>query len=403
MDVAGKRLLIIGAGRGQVGLYKAAKEMGIHTIAGTLPDNNPPGIALADEVCYMDIANVEDVVDKAKKLNLDGVATCCLDTGIPALGAVCDKLGLVGLSSEAARICGDKLSMKKKFIDNDVSTAKFYKVSSQMELEKALSDLSMPVIIKATDLQGSNGIYIANTREEALYGYKGAMEKTKREFCIVEEFIEGWEFGAQAFVSEGEVLFVMPHGDETFMSHTAVPVGHYVPLKCEQKILEQTIETVKGAIKAIGLNNCAVNVDLIERNGKVYVIELTGRVGANCLPELVEINYGIEYYKMIALAALGGNPRDLWNLRNEVESAGLAKMILETEKAGLLKEISLEGPVSNNVVEVTFFKKKGDMIRVFENSNDCIGQVIVRGETLEQCEKTMKSTLEKVSMTLSES
>ena len=57
MEIKGKRLLIVGAGRGQVGLYKAAKEMGIHTLAGTMPDNNPPCINLADEVCYMNIAN----------------------------------------------------------------------------------------------------------------------------------------------------------------------------------------------------------------------------------------------------------------------------------------------------------------------------------------------------------
>ena len=51
MNLKGKRLLILGAGRGQIGLYRAAKEMGITTIAGTMPDNNPPCIPLADEVC----------------------------------------------------------------------------------------------------------------------------------------------------------------------------------------------------------------------------------------------------------------------------------------------------------------------------------------------------------------
>lgn len=69
MGVEGKRLLVLGAGRGQIGLYKAAKEMGITTIAGTMPDNNPPGIPLADEVCFMNIANPDEVAKKAAKLN----------------------------------------------------------------------------------------------------------------------------------------------------------------------------------------------------------------------------------------------------------------------------------------------------------------------------------------------
>ena len=261
MEATGKRLLILGAGRGQVGLYKAAKAMGIITIAGTMADNNPPGIALADEVCYMNIAEPDDVAEKAKTLQLDGIATCCLDTGITALGKTCDKLRLIGLSESAAIMCNDKSKMKKAFMKGNVSTAQYFEISSEDDLKKALEKIKLPVIIKATDLQGSNGIYISKTREAAYEGFRSAMNLTKRSYCIVEEYIEGWEFGAQAFVYQGEVLFVLPHGDETYMSHTAVPVGHYVPLECNEDIYKQTETVVKNAIKALGLNNCAVNVD----------------------------------------------------------------------------------------------------------------------------------------------
>ena len=70
-----------------------------------MPDNNPPGIPLADEVCFMNIANPDEVAKKAANLKLDGVATCCLDTGISALGKTCDSLGLTGLPEKAAIMC----------------------------------------------------------------------------------------------------------------------------------------------------------------------------------------------------------------------------------------------------------------------------------------------------------
>lgn len=400
MNVTGKRLLVLGAGRGQVGLYRAAKKMGIHTIAGTMPDNDPPGIKLADEVCYMNIANPDEVLAKAKSLNLDGIATCCLDTGVPALGKVCDSLNLTGLTEFAAVMCGDKLKMKKAFMEYNVSTARFYEISNENELALALEKLQLPVIIKATDLQGSKGIYISKTKEAALEGFHEAMKKTKRSYCIVEEYIEGWEFGAQAFVYKGTVLFVMPHGDETYMSHTAVPVGHYVPLDCNENIYKQTEAAVKNAIEALGLNNCAVNVDLILRDNKVYVIELTGRVGANCLPELVQINFGIEYYEMIAALALGENPLELWEQRRSTTKAGLAKMILATEKSGILDNIVYNGKIAGDVLEVTFFKHANDEIRIFENSNDCVGQIIVQGEMMDDCKTTMQNVLEHISMQL---
>ncbi len=400
MNVAGKRLLVLGAGRGQIGLYKAAKAMGIHTVAGTMADNNPPCIPLADEVCYMNIAKPDEVLEKAKGLNLDGVATCCLDTGVPALGKVCDTLHLTGLTENAAIMCGDKLKMKRAFMEHDVSTAKFYEVENEEQLEDALKQLHLPVIVKATDLQGSNGIYISKTHDAAVEGFHEAMKKTKRTYCIVEEYIEGWEFGAQAFVYDGNVLFVMPHGDNTYMSHTAVPVGHYVPLDCDDDIHRQTEVAVKSAIEALGLNNCAVNVDLILKDNKVYVIELTGRVGANCLPELVQINFGIEYYKMIAAMALGENPLELWEKRRSHTKAGLAKMILETERTGILDNIEFSGKVEGDVIEVTFFKHSGDEIRKFENSNDCVGQIIVQGNTMADCQKTIDYVLEEISMKL---
>ena len=385
-----KRLLILGAGRGQLGLYKAAKELGIHTIAGTMPKAHKPCLELSDEICYMDISNPDEVEQKAKDLNLDGAATCCLDTGIVSLARLCDKQNLVGLNEEAAIMCGDKYKMKEAFKKHNVNTARHFVVKNEKELKNALDDLQSPVIVKATDLQGSKGIYIAKNEEEAINGFKQTMSLTKRDYCIVEEFIEGYEFGAQAFVYNNEVLFVMPHGDETYMSHTAVPIGHYVPLDVKDDVIEKTKIEVKKAIKALGLNNCAVNVDMILKNDEVYIIELTGRVGANCLPELVEINYGIEYYKMIASMAISENPLEFWSQRSKENKAGLARMIIETEKSGILKEIVNSNEKDDDIVEITFFKEENDEIRKFENSNDCIGQVIVKADNIKQCEEKIE-------------
>ncbi len=395
-----KRLLILGAGRGQLGLYKAAKELGITTIAGTMPRYHKPCIELADEVCYMDISNPDDVYDKARDLDLDGAATCCLDTGISSLGRLNDKLNMVGITEYSAKMCNDKSIMKNAFMDNGVNTAKYYEISNENELEDALNKIKLPVIIKATDLQGSNGIYIARSKDEAIAGFSQAMDKTKRDYCLIEEFIEGWEFGAQAFVYNDEVLFVMPHGDETYMSHTAVPVGHYVPLDAKESIHEKAKEEVIKAIKALNLNNCAVNVDMILKDDEVYIIELTGRVGANCLPELVEINYGIEYYKMIALMALGENPLTYWEKRSDKNKAGLARMIIEEENSGVLDEIINENTSDADIKEITFFKNNGDEIRKFENSNDCIGQIIVEGKSLEDCEEKLKEVSNKIKIIL---
>lgn len=389
----GKRLLILGAGRGQVGLYKAAHEMGIHTIAGTPKGRTYPGMALADEICWMDIAKPDEALATAAGLDLDGVATSCMDTGIESLGKICDALHLRGLTEQAAIFSNDKARMKQAFVKHSVRTPKYFEISTENDLTSAINMLTLPVVIKATDLQSGNGVFICSTYEEATVCFNKAMKLTKRPYCIVEEYVVGKIIGAEAFVCNGEIFFIMPDGDFTHMSNTAVPIGHYVPLDESQEMLEQIQNTVSAAIRATGLNNCAVNMDLIIRDGIVYVIELTGRAGANGLPELVEIHYGIDYWKMIVAMAVGDDPAIYFNKRSSERKAGLSKMLFETAKSGTVESIECDCPSDGSVFDITFFKNSGDEVHKFSSTNDCIGQVIIQGNSLSDCSAKLERVI----------
>lgn len=394
-----KRLLILGAGRGQVMLIETAKRMGYHTIVATMSDNYP-GVALADEVCYVDISNPQQVLDAAKKLNIDGVATSCNDIGLPALGYVCDQLQLKGLSTEAARRSNDKLAMKEAFEKYDVSTARFRKVTSRETMMDAIAEIGMPVIVKAVDLQGSRGVYICRTPEDAEEACRSILAMTKKEYFLVEQFIDGYEFGAEAFVSNGEVVFILPHGRNIYMAATAIPIGHYAPFEKNENIIRQTEEVCRLAIKAMELDNCAVNFDLIIQDDKVYIIEMTGRVGANCLPELVSIYYGIDYYEMIVAAAMGEDPRAIYAKKSPIPKANASRMIT-LEKTGIVREIkNLNNMEDPDIFEISMFVRAGSEVRKFTNSNDCVGQMIVTGNSYEECDAKIAQLLKKIEVVL---
>ena len=53
------------------------------------------------------------------------------------------------------------------------------------------------MIIKATDLAGSQGIYKAVNKEEAFDGFCKAMSATRVDYVLVEKFLQGREFGAR--------------------------------------------------------------------------------------------------------------------------------------------------------------------------------------------------------------
>lgn len=390
MDLKGKRLLLQGASRGNLGFVKTAKQHGVNIIMTGLGGDFPCN-PYADKFCKADISDPDAVLKVAQEEKVDGAIICCSDTGLQAVGRCNDVLGLAGITEKAATESANKLLMKEKLLAAGVQTAKFLKVSNEGELEKVITEIGFPMIVKATDLQGSRGINIVREESNLLQAYRDTMSSTKKDYCIIEQFIEGKEFGAQAFVYKGEVLFVLPHGDETIMCKTAVPIGHYMPYEISDDLHDDTIKQVTNSIKALGINNCAVNVDLIEKDGKAFIIELTGRVGANCLPELTSNYFGINYYEMILATCLGESPLPIWEKR-KAPCATLARMV-KSEKSGICEDVI----VPNNLdVQIHMFIHKGSEVRAFTNSNDAIGEVIVKGSTMAECETKMAGVLEKI-------
>ena len=390
MELRGKKLLVQGASRGNLGLVKTAKEYGVYIIMTGLGGDFPCN-PYADKFCYADISDPDAVLKVAQDESVDGVVICCSDTGLQAVGRCNDVLGLAGITEKAAVTSVNKLLMKEKLTEAGVQTARYLKVSSESELEYVVEEIGFPMIVKATDLQGSRGINIVRKKTNLLEAYKDTMSLTKKDYCIIEQFIEGKEFGAQAFVYKGEVLFVLPHGDETIMCKTAVPIGHYMPYEITKELYEDTRKQVINSIKAIGIDNCAVNVDLIEKDGKAYIIELTGRVGANSLPELTSNYYGINYYEMILAVCLGESPLPIWGKR-EKPMATLARM-MKSDKNGVVANVIV--PKMKDA-DIHLFIHKGSLVREFTNSNDAIGEIIVKGDTMVKCEKLMSNVLKKL-------
>ncbi|MBO3724720.1 ATP-grasp domain-containing protein [Actinomyces bowdenii] len=384
---AGRRILIIGAGRGQVGLIRAAKRLGATAVVATLPQPHLPGLALADEVAEVDILDVDAVVRAARDARVDAVATSCLDTGLEALGAVVDALRLRGLSRSTARLCFDKLEMKQRLEEAGVPTAVYVPVASAQEVPAALERTGLPAVVKATDLQGSSGVFMVDTAQEAQEAFTRAAELSRGGRVIVERFLEGREFGAQALMHDGGILHITVHGDDLATGPVPVPVGHHVPMDADPALREQARRVIADAIRALGLRDCAINVDLMESRGIVHVIELTGRAGANGLPELMSTVYGLDYYEMVAREALDLEVRQTWQSASPWPGAALALMLIDPEARGTIASVQAPRELPEWATDLQVFKSVGETMEGFSSSNDCIGQVVVRGESLQECRR----------------
>lgn len=390
-----KKLMILGASYSQLPLYEAAKKLGIHTIAVSTP-GDWPGFSAADESSLTDISDPEAVLEAAGKYQIDGITTCCLDTGVKAIGYVCENLGLKGLSASAGEISTDKYKMKEAFIKGGVNCARHICIRSREELEKALVQLRFPVILKAVDLMGSRGMFRCNTKEEALAHYHETMSATRKDYCLVEEFIEGKILGCEAMLSDGKMLYCLPNNIDAYQSYVPTPVGHSVPYKKQKTLGTEVERQVSLAIKAVGLDNCPVNCDLIEKDDQIYVIEITGRAGATCLPEMVGLYYGINYYEAIVRLALDMEPEKMF--REDIPHQANLSRILTSGRAGIVKALHNANDPAEDIFDLSFNIKPGDEVRRYENGRDRLGQVILTGDNLDACEKRLNQVLSKINI-----
>ena len=385
-----KKLMIMGAGIYQVPLIKKAKEMGIHTIAVSIPGNYP-GFAIADEICHINTVDYDAVLKVAREKKIDGIVTAGTDVAVITIGKVCDEMGLTGLSFEAAKIASDKMLMKECYEANGVRTARFRKVHFEDDLGEKIQGLEYPLIFKAVDSSGSRGITRVNRPQDIEAAVEAVKAVTRKNYYIVEEFIIGEEFGAQAFVYDGKLQFVLPHGDYVFTGDTGVPVGHFAPYDLSEEVLQDVYEQTEKAIRAMKLDNCAINADFIMKDHKTYVLEIGGRSGATCLAELVSIYYGYDYYEKIIQAALGESPEFPQN-----QAVPNASKLLMSDRDGIIRSIANHNPQNDNIYEVMFDYRVGEAVKKFKVGPHRIGHVITRGETLEEATKTLEEALSNI-------
>lgn len=367
------RIMILGAGRGQVDLIRSVKKYGHTAVVASIPGPYP-GFDHADEICYVDISDPLAVENEVLTRGIEGITTCCLDTGMESYGYICEKYHFPGPSYGAARSSRDKSLMKELFAKGRVRTAKYRKVYSFEELSSACSSLRFPVIVKAVDQQGSKGINFVQTPDELLPAWKATMADTRKQYCIVEEFLSGPKHGANGCIVNGKLLFFVASEDIT--DRTSV-LGHIFPFDVEETIQQDIQQQSLAAVKALGLDNCIFNIDYILHDKRVFIIEATGRLGANGIPELLSLYYDTDIYKVLVDIACGRSC-EILPLTPVTTGTYCCSKMLTASKKGTLKQIIDRNPPSEHIFQVSYFVSPGDPIHPYSSAKDCLGQIILK-------------------------
>lgn len=383
----GKTVMVLGGGRYQLPLIRAGREAGCRVVVMGWPGNFP-GYKYASQWYNVDIMDADAVIRVAKEEHIDGILGCGSDFILPTIGKVVDALGVPGSSYQSSVVASDKLLMKEAFARHEVRTAAYREVRDEAGAWAAAKEIGYPVVLKIVDGSGSKGVVICQDEKALVAAYQEVQGMTHHPYFVIEEYIDGEEFGAQAYVANGELQFVMLHGDLIYHGESGVPVGHYAPAMTEYEGLQNDAEEqLRRAIRALEIDNCAINADFILHEGQVYVLEIGARAGATCLPELVSECYGMNYYDYLLRGACG---LSLPSMRRETLHPALVYTPYVT-KSGIVKACHV--PTMPEVTDCCVYPEVGEEVHAFRTAYDRIGHVVMRGETMEELMKIYKEQI----------
>ena len=120
-----------------------------------------------------------------------------------------------------------------------------------------------------------------------------------------------------------------------------------------------------------------VSASVFIKEDKVWIIEIGGRTGATCIPELISTYKGYDWYEKIIRAALGESV----DFTSEKEIPCMAKLLF-SHKDGIIKHIDqkvVQTLLEKGVI-VQLDYGIGKTIETMKNATDRIGHVIMSGD-----------------------
>lgn len=385
-------MLFLGGAAQQVIAIETAKELGYYTILCDFLSDNP-GQYVADKFYLVSTTDKEEVLKVAKKENIDGILAYASDPAAPTAAYVAERMGLPGNPYDSVDILCNKDKFRKFLFQNGFNTPKSKNFSSKNGILENIKDFNFPVIVKPVDSSGSKGITVLDDVKKLTKAVNFAFSYSRAHRIIIEEFIEKkHEFlvGGDIFVKNGQiVLWGLLNCHRDNMVNPLVPVGKSYPLLLNEYDIINIKKILQKLIDKLKMKCGLINIELIiDKEDKVWLIDVGPRAGGNMIPDLLGLIYNTNVVKLSILAAMGKTIE----LDIHEDNVFFATHNLHCKINGIYRGIHFSPELEKFIIKKYLYKKNGDKVHYFSNAADALGIIFMKFSNEEQ----MKSILNNI-------
>ena len=281
------KIMILGAGVGQVPLIRKAIELKLYVIVIT-PQGPYPGISMANKVYYEDVRNKEKILDIAKQEQINYIISDQLDVAVASVAYVAEKMHLPGIGYQCSLNFTNKFLMKENVQKIGIKTAKHCEVNSLEEAQKEISNFHLPIVIKPEDSDASRGVFIIKNLSQLVELFPITKSYSISGKIICEEFISGQEYVVDGIASNYLHQNLIIGKSQNFPLENLCISGERIFKSVGSKLnsIEKKILEINNTIvKEFGLKYGNTHAEYIydTESKTIYLNEIAARGGGCCI------------------------------------------------------------------------------------------------------------------------
>ena len=393
-----RRVLVVGAGPFQLGLVRAAKDLGCEVWA---VDGDPIAVGLrhADRGLVIDISDAQAVVDAVRETHLDAVVTGCSDIAIDAVVAVSEAKGLPGISRSTALRCGNKHLTACCLIEAGLRGPTTTEARSADEIRAAVAAVGgFPIVVKPRAAAGGRGVSVVDHNDDVSGALEKALQYANDDAVLVQEWIGGISVGVEAIFRDGhlETVFVM---NDHYLDGFVSPVGHSLPSSLQTAQISMVKDHVRRFGGALGLSDGAANFDLRVNGNDAALIEVNARLGGNSISDLIHAAYGVDLARAVVLAALHEDTKDA--LRPTRERPAATRLVVNRGK-GRMPDAELVSTLrgGDDVMLLELTTMPGNLVTTLVDDWSILGRCVVLGDTADHAARRASNLASQLSQAM---
>ena len=299
-----ERIAVIGANEPLIPFYRQAKALG-YEIIGIAIEKGAVCKKYCDRFYPISFADKDAVVDVCRKEKVDGIISFSLESALPTVVYVAQKLGLVSNSEESIKLTQSKFAQRLTLEKAGIPVPKYYLIESRADLD--IFDCHFPVIVKPVDSGGSQGICKVEDKAKLEEAYNYAISFSRSSKAIIEEYIDGREFSVEFISHQGKHYFLQITDKVTSGAPRFVEMQHHQPADIPASVWERIKTMVADALTAFKIENSASHTEIKwNSNDELFIIETGARMGGDYISsDLVRLSTGYDFVEGAIKLAVG--------------------------------------------------------------------------------------------------